>query len=70
MDSVDNAVPQLSKSRPDGQLAFVVGGAPYPQAWLVNIGLLQSEEPLGLIRAADVSVASIFFGPGTCLKIL
>lgn len=67
---VEEVFPRVVAQRPDAQLAIVGGDVPYHRPWLVNPGLLPAAQLPAVISAARVSVAPIFSGSGTRLKIV
>ena len=67
---VASVFPKLLERRPDAQLLLLGGDVPHRQPWLVTPGLVAAEDLPALIKTAAVSVAPIFSGSGTRLKIL
>lgn len=61
---------RVVEERPQARFAVIGGDVPYRQPWLVNPGLLPNAELPAVIRAASVSIAPIFSGSGTRLKII
>jgi glycosyltransferase involved in cell wall biosynthesis len=71
IDFLVNAVfPALIRKKPQARLLILGGPVPYERPWLIAPGLVLSGDLPGFIRAAAVSVAPIFSGSGTRLKIL
>ncbi len=67
---VKEVFPALMSLRPEARLLILGGEVPYERPWLIAPGLVPSEELPSFIHAAAVSVAPIFSGSGTRLKIL
>ena len=71
IDFLVNAVlPRVLARCPTAQLAIIGGPIPYQRPWLRAAGLLPDAEVPPFIRCCAVSVAPIFSGSGTRLKIL
>jgi glycosyltransferase involved in cell wall biosynthesis len=67
---VTDVFPELTRRRPGARLLITGGAVPYERPWLIAPGLVPAEDLPGLIKACAVSVAPIFSGSGTRLKIL
>lgn len=67
---VNDVFPALVRARPQAWLLILGGAVPYERPWLIAPGLVPSQDLPGFIQASAVSVAPIFSGSGTRLKIL
>lgn len=66
---VRDVFPDVVSRCPEAQLVVIGGDVPYQRPWLISPGLVPSEELPAIISAVAVSVAPIFSGSGTRLKI-
>lgn len=67
---VTAVMPLVLAQCPQARLAIIGGPVPWQRPWLRAPGLLADADVPGFIRACAVSVAPIFSGSGTRLKIL
>jgi len=67
---VASIFPGIRERRPEARLLIIGGHVPHRRPWLINPGLLDTEEVPAVIRACAVGVAPILAGSGTRLKIL
>jgi len=67
---VTSVLPLVLAHCPSAELAIIGGPAPHRRPWLRAFGLLPDEQVPPFIRCCAVSVAPIFSGSGTRLKIL
>ncbi|WP_295430226.1 glycosyltransferase family 4 protein [uncultured Thiodictyon sp.] len=67
---VTGVLPLVLAHCPRVELAIIGGPVPYRRPWLRAAGLLPDEQVPPFIRCCTVSVAPIFSGSGTRLKIL
>lgn len=67
---VREVFPAVVANRPQARLLLLGGPVPYERPWLVAPGLVPSEDLPAFIQTAAVSVAPIFSGSGTRLKII
>ena len=67
---IRDVFPALLRRVPSAQLLVLGGEVPYAAPWLVAPGVVPAEELPAFVRAAKLSVAPIFSGSGTRLKII
>jgi glycosyltransferase involved in cell wall biosynthesis len=67
---VTDVFPVLLHRCPDVRLIVLGGTVPYERPWLIAPGVVPYEHLPAFIKAAAVSVAPIFSGSGTRLKII
>jgi glycosyltransferase involved in cell wall biosynthesis len=67
---VRDVFPELVRREPSARLLILGGAVPYSAPWLVAPGVVPIEELPAFIHAAAVSVAPIFSGSGTRLKVI
>jgi glycosyltransferase involved in cell wall biosynthesis len=67
---VRNVFPKLLRRAPSARLLVLGGDVPYAKPWLVAPGIVPIEQLPAFMHAAAVSVAPIFSGSGTRLKVI
>jgi glycosyltransferase involved in cell wall biosynthesis len=67
---ITEVFPALKRREPKAQLLVLGGETPYSEDWLVAPGVVPVDDLSVFIRAATVSVAPIFSGSGTRLKVI
>jgi len=67
---VNEVMPRVLERRPDARLAIIGGEVPYRRDWLLSPGVIPDEWVAPFVSSCALSVAPIFSGSGTRLKII